>query len=120
MRRRRNMHHQHYFFQPLLTCGNILASNSNLIVAYNISKFITLYFKPFITAWKVSVFGFSGPYLPAFGLNTDQKNSKYGHFSRSLCGSKNCMVFPMFVAIIMLYCCEFCDKGSGFRTMSHT
>ena len=26
---------------------------------------------------------FSGPYFPAFGLNTDQKNSEYGHFSRS-------------------------------------
>ena len=26
---------------------------------------------------------FSGPYFLAFGLNTDQKNSEYGHFSRS-------------------------------------
>ena len=26
---------------------------------------------------------FSGRYFPAFGLNTDQKNSEYGHFSRS-------------------------------------
>ena len=26
---------------------------------------------------------FSGPYFSALGTNTDQKNSKYGHFSRS-------------------------------------
>ena len=26
---------------------------------------------------------FFGPYFPAFGLNTDQKNFEYGHFSRS-------------------------------------
>ena len=26
---------------------------------------------------------FSGTYFPAFGLNTDQKNSKYGHFSHN-------------------------------------
>ena len=25
---------------------------------------------------------FSGPYFPAFGLHTDQKNSEYGQFSR--------------------------------------
>ena len=24
-----------------------------------------------------------GPYFPVFGLNTDQNNSEYGHFSRS-------------------------------------
>ena len=27
---------------------------------------------------------FSGPYFPAFGLNIDQKNSEYGHFSCSV------------------------------------
>ena len=53
------------------------------------------------TAWKVSKYGvFSGPYLPAFGLNTERnsvslrihsecgkirarKNSVFGHFSRN-------------------------------------
>ena len=34
------------------------------------------------TAWKVSVWKFSGPYFPAFGLNKDQKNSKYGLFTQ--------------------------------------
>ena len=29
--------------------------------------------------------GFSGPHFFAFGLNTDPKNSEYGHFSRSGC-----------------------------------
>ena len=32
---------------------------------------------------SVLIRSFSGPYFPAFGLNTDQKNSEYGHFSRS-------------------------------------
>ena len=27
---------------------------------------------------------YSGPYFPAFGLNTDQNNSEYGHFLRSV------------------------------------
>ena len=27
---------------------------------------------------------FSAPYFPPFGLNADQKNSEYGHFSRSV------------------------------------
>ena len=36
------------------------------------------------TTWKsVRVWSFSGPYFPALRLNTDQKNSEYGHFSRS-------------------------------------
>ena len=30
---------------------------------------------------------FAGPYLPAFGLHTDQKNSEYGQFSRSVFNS---------------------------------
>ena len=36
-----------------------------------------------LTPWKVSVF-ISNPYFPAFGLNTDQKNSEYEHFSNSV------------------------------------
>ena len=33
---------------------------------------------------KVSVFGvILVPHFPTFGLNTDQGNSKYGHFSYS-------------------------------------
>ena len=37
-----------------------------------------------ITAWEVFKYGvFSGPYFPAFGLNTERKNSVSGHFSRS-------------------------------------
>ena len=32
---------------------------------------------------SVRIRGFSGPYFPEFGLNTDQKNSEYGNFSRS-------------------------------------
>ena len=32
---------------------------------------------------RVRIRSFSGPYFPAFGPNTDQKNSEYGHFSRS-------------------------------------
>ena len=32
---------------------------------------------------SVLIRNFPRPYFPAFGLNTDQKNSKYGHLSRS-------------------------------------
>ena len=32
---------------------------------------------------SVRIRSYSGPYFPAFGLNTDRNNSKYGHFSRS-------------------------------------
>ena len=32
---------------------------------------------------SVRIRSFSGPYSPAFGMNTNQKNSEYGHFSRS-------------------------------------
>ena len=57
------------------------------------------------TAWKASKYGvFSGPYFPAFGLNTERyfvslcirsecgkirtrKNSVFGHFSRSVASS---------------------------------
>ena len=32
---------------------------------------------------SVRIRSFSGPYFPAFGLNTDQNNSEYEHFLRS-------------------------------------
>ena len=32
---------------------------------------------------SVCIRSYSGPYFPAFGLNTDQNNSEYGHFLRS-------------------------------------
>ena len=32
---------------------------------------------------SVRIWSLSGPYFPALGLNTDQKNSEYGHFSGS-------------------------------------
>ena len=34
---------------------------------------------------SVGIRSYSGPYFPAFGLNADQNNSKYGHFLRSDC-----------------------------------
>ena len=37
---------------------------------------------------SVCIRSFSGPCLPTFGLNTDQKNSEYGHFSRSVSDEK--------------------------------
>ena len=33
---------------------------------------------------SVRIWIFSGPYFPPFRLNADQKNSEYGHFSRSV------------------------------------
>ena len=36
---------------------------------------------------SVRICSYSGPHFPAFGLNTDQNNSVYGHFLRSVfCG----------------------------------
>ena len=32
--------------------------------------------------------GYSGLYFPAFGLNSDQNNSEYGHFLRSVYHNK--------------------------------
>ena len=39
---------------------------------------------------SVRIWSFSSPYFPAFGLNTDQENSEYGHFLSS--------EFPYFLA----------------------
>ena len=36
----------------------------------------------------VRIRSYSGPHFPAFGLNTDQNNSEYGHFLRSECCKK--------------------------------
>ena len=38
---------------------------------------------------SVHIRSYSGPPFPAFGLNTDQNNSEYGHFLRSVCWSSN-------------------------------
>ena len=47
------------------------------------------YFQFVQTQWNDNysdrIRSFSGPYFPAFELNTDQKNSEYGHFSRRVC-----------------------------------
>ena len=37
---------------------------------------------------SVSIWSFSNPYFPAFGLNANRKNSKYGPFLRSECLSE--------------------------------
>ena len=34
---------------------------------------------------NVRIRKYSGPYFSAFGLNTDQNNSEYGHILRSVC-----------------------------------
>ena len=33
---------------------------------------------------SVCIRSYSGPYFPSLGLNTDQNNSKYGHFSHNV------------------------------------
>ena len=46
---------------------------------------INLILSELFTAWKVSKYGvFSGPYSVRILENTDQKNSEYEHFSRSV------------------------------------
>ena len=46
---------------------------------------------------SVRIRNFPGPYFPAFGLNTDQKNSEYGHFSRIVSFDKklHCLAFSL-------------------------
>ena len=39
---------------------------------------------------SVRIRSYSGPYFPAFGLNTDQNNSEYGHFLDSVMENENC------------------------------
>ena len=39
---------------------------------------------------SIRIWSYSGPHFRTFGLNTDQNNSKYGHFLRSATGSKIC------------------------------
>ena len=46
---------------------------------------------------SVRVRSYSGPYFPAFGLDTNQNNSEYGHFLRSELFSSHLegpMLFP--------------------------
>ena len=45
---------------------------------------------------RVLVRSFSGSYLSAFGLNTDQKNSKYEQFSRTIHDFFTWLSFPLF------------------------
>ena len=62
--------------------------NACLILMSPISsqEFHKVHTKTLVTAWKVLKV-FPGPYFPVFGLNTDQKNSVFGHLSRSVCQS---------------------------------
>ena len=41
---------------------------------------------------SLRVLSFSGPYFHEFGLNADQKNSQYGHFSRNEYVSHYCLL----------------------------
>ena len=42
---------------------------------------LSVYYNHYVKS--VCIPSFSGPYFSAYGLNTDQQNSEYGHFSRS-------------------------------------
>ena len=46
---------------------------------------------------SVRIRSYSGPYFPAFGLNTDQNNSEYGHILRS----KIHAIFLKFLTLII-------------------
>ena len=48
---------------------------------------------------SVHIRRFSGPYFSAFGLNTDHRNSEYGHFSVSGPQAEN-IYHPIFKAIL--------------------
>ena len=55
---------------------------------------------------SVRIRRFSGPYFPAFGLNTDQKNSEYGHFDHllryaAICRPHSPIVYDSFCDFVM-------------------
>ena len=54
---------------------------------------------------SVRIQGFSSSYIFAFGLNADQKNSEYGHFSRSgyHCSPEIMPINPFHTADLFLY-----------------
>ena len=57
---------------------------------------------------SVLIRSFSGPNFPEFGLNTDQKNSEYGHFSRcGQCKIKNRILIQLPSYMCTMYWCSF-------------
>ena len=61
---------------------------------------------PFYCMKNLRIRSFSGPSFPAFGLDTDQNNSEYGHFSRSVCSNVflyHCVKYTFFFN----YFCEY-------------
>ena len=85
-----------------------------LAISIDLNALMMIFQKDRFTAWSVRIGSFSGPYFPTFGVNTerfvfsvfspmrgntDQKNSEYGHFSRSviqLLDSFISFVYPKF------------------------
>ena len=60
------------------------------LAAYNINTSLLAYLRFSVLIRKqhcvksVRIRSYSGPYFPTFGLNTDQNNSAYEYFSRSV------------------------------------
>ena len=59
---------------------------------------------------------FSGPYFPAFGLNTDQKNSVFGHFSRSVCLNDKVSAIEFLTLNLIQYYLLYGKKFSWYFT----
>ena len=55
-------------------------ANEWLFSFYEVCYDILHHFKPFRCVKRVPILSFTGPYFPAFGLNTEQKSSEYGQF----------------------------------------
>ena len=67
------------------------------------------------TAWKVSVWKFSGPYFPAFGLNKDQKNSEYRLFTQRKAADFSTSIYSFQTNVSFLYPLKTCFSGKTVR-----
>ena len=59
---------------------------------------------------SVRIRSYSGPFFPTFGLNTDQINSEYGHFSRSEYFDRKPWIWIEKPVISMEYDCHIFSK----------
>ena len=59
---------------------------------------------------SVRIWSFFAPYFPTFGLNTDKKNSEYGHFSRSN-ALETCVNYVIEVQLKIFATYQLCHEG---------
>ena len=76
------LHNIIIIFPHLHGSNNLLWTTSKYFCLIGVNNKITI--KVFHCVKSVRIWIFSGKYFAALGLNTNQKNSEYGHFSCSI------------------------------------